>query len=314
MIWLLLIICLLLCFVLSGTESALLTVNRVRVRHAAEEGNKKAADLVLLLERRDELLQTVAAANHVCGIIAFSLAAISIVHHIGPWGWAITVLLSLPVFLIGLELVPKKLFRYYPFRSLLITLSVLKALHVLGKPWLALSRKLKPRALELLPLEADHEGLDSLAKSISGLKILPDASMHMLDKFTAFQKYSVEEAMMPLRNLTALPPDIPLSNLAGLSKELQHPWRAVLGDNGNLLGWLDITTLPARLPHDRLVRQYVRPITSIKSTEAALRCLQILRKRGEPLAVVIDDKQQTAGVVTEQALISKLLGIPSNGK
>lgn len=42
-----------------------------------------------------------------------------LIQSLGAWGYATGFLIALPVFLIGLEVVPKTLFRRYPFRMLL---------------------------------------------------------------------------------------------------------------------------------------------------------------------------------------------------
>ncbi|HSJ02052.1 MAG TPA: CNNM domain-containing protein, partial [Verrucomicrobium sp.] len=101
-------------FVLSGVESALLTISRVRTRHAAETGDKAAARLLLLLEHRVELLHVVTALNHSFTLLAFVITASRLILWIGPWGWLVTLLVATPVFLVALELLPKQLFHRYP--------------------------------------------------------------------------------------------------------------------------------------------------------------------------------------------------------
>ena len=62
MIFLLLIVALLFSFLLSGMESAVLSVSRVRVRHAAEEDDAAAARLLPMLADRESLLGAVTVA------------------------------------------------------------------------------------------------------------------------------------------------------------------------------------------------------------------------------------------------------------
>jgi Mg2+/Co2+ transporter CorB len=56
MLWLLIILCAILSFLLSGLESAVIAVSRVRVRHAASSGDGRAQGLLRLIEDRDALL------------------------------------------------------------------------------------------------------------------------------------------------------------------------------------------------------------------------------------------------------------------
>ncbi|TLD69925.1 DUF21 domain-containing protein [Phragmitibacter flavus] len=313
MIWLLLIFCIPLCFMLAGTESALLVVSRVRVRHAAEEGDKKAAKLSQLLQRRDELLHVVAATNHICGLLAFAAAALLTVRAVGPWGWAINLLITLPLFLIILEQIPKHLFAQKPFRSLRACTGLLTLMQHLALPWLALSSRLKSRALDLLPVEvSDNTGLDDLTKSIKTNQLLPPPCLQLIDHYADFQKSPVSRFMLPLRQLTAIPPELPLAQFISANKQQLRPWHIVLAENGNLLGWLDTTALPTNPQPDRMVRQYLRPLNHVRSTDTALHCLQYLRKRGEPLTAVHDENRHVVGVITQQSLLAAIFHRPAS--
>jgi Mg2+/Co2+ transporter CorB len=74
MTWLLLILCLALSFMLSGLESAVMAVSRVRVRHAASAGDRRARGLLPLLEDRDALIGCITVANHLTNLAAFLLS------------------------------------------------------------------------------------------------------------------------------------------------------------------------------------------------------------------------------------------------
>lgn len=317
MIWLLLPVFLVLAFLLSGMESALLTVSRVRTRHAADEGDKLAARLATLLEKRNEILHTVTVLNRAMGLGAFTLVAVALVHWLGMWGWAVALLAALPVFLIGLELVPKLLFRRYPFRLLRGFAPLLSFIHRASAPTLWLARLITPRQLTALP-EAEKVGLPDVARSVAGLGVLPEPTCALLHGLAEFHPLRARQVMLPLHQVTALPPDLPLSGAVSLSREPSHAWRVVLSADGGLQGWLDLTALPARPSRDRLVRQFMRPLLQLRESDAALRCLQALRKRGEPIAAVLDAKGEAIGVVIQrhlvQALMAQNLGTGSGKK
>jgi CBS-domain-containing membrane protein len=99
---------------------------------------------------------------------------------------------------------------------------------------------------------------------------------------------------------------MPLTSAVALNAQPQHPWRAVLAPDGRLLGWLDMLALPAKPSADKLVRQFMRPLLQIRATDRALRCLQSLRKRAEPVAAVLDAKGDAVGVLTQQDLVASI--------
>jgi Mg2+/Co2+ transporter CorB len=111
MMILFLVVFLLLSFALSGLESAILAVSRVRVRHAAGEGDRRAASILPLVEDRDALLGAITVANHVTNLSAFVILTWKIVRVSDAWGYFISVVVALPIFLVGLEILPQKLFR-----------------------------------------------------------------------------------------------------------------------------------------------------------------------------------------------------------
>ncbi len=308
MIWLLFAFCIFLSFMLSGMECALFTVSRVRARHAAGEGDKSARRLDALLEHRNHLLHTITAINHFATLIAFAIATFFILRWIGPWGWLVALLLTLPVFIIILELVPKILFQRYPFRLLCRLATPLTILHFMTKPWLWIIDRFKQKKAGSDEGDEMTDDIHTLVKTMQKLEVLPESISRQIEALAHFQKLQTPALMIPLSRLTALPPDMPLVSVLQLNKELQHPWRAVMGTDGALLGWLDLTALPAKPMADKLARQFMRPLSQVQASDTPLRCLQALRKRGEPVAEVRNDKKQAVGVIDQQVLINALLG------
>lgn len=308
MIWLLFGFCLFLSFMLSGMECALFTVSRVRARHAAGEGDKSARRLDALLEYRNNLLHTITAINHFTTLVAFAIATYFLLQWIGPWGWPVALLLGLPVFIMGLELVPKILFQRYPFRLLCRLATPLTLLHNLTKPWLWVVDRFKHQSVNGDPADEVTDDIHTLVKTMQKLEVLPESISILIEQLARFQKLQVSGLMIPLSRLTALPPDMPLASVIQLNREVHHPWRAVMGTDGALLGWLDVTALPAKPMADKLVRQFMRPLGQVQLLDPPLRCLQTLRKRGEPIAEVRDANKQVVGVIAQQALVQALIG------
>lgn len=313
MIWLALACSLLMSFLLSGIESAVLTVSRVRARHAADEGDKRAARLLRLLEDRDALLGAVVVANHVFNLAAFSILAWQIVLALGPSGFTVAFLVALPVFLIGLEVLPKTLFRRYPFRILRVLLPVVSAIGLFRAPFKTI-RRLQPDADADLDESATERRADlkTLCANLAAQKILRPAAASLIGRVLDFQRHRASALMVPLSKLTAVPPDIPVSQAVHLASENGFAALPVLGESGGFTGVLEIASLPSAIPQDRLVRQQMRPLDEVLATDSALRVLQRLRKRGRLIALVKEpETQRAAGIVTEEDLLKPLLGGPS---
>lgn len=311
MTWLLLILCLALSFALSGLESAILAVSRVRVRHAASEGDQRARGLLPLLEDRDALIGCITVANHLTNLTAFILVALPMIHSASMWRSAIGFTLALPVFLIGLEVMPKKLFRRYPFRSLR---SVSPLVHLVG-----LARPLF-RAFAIARSSADlaeapseqrqtrgRDDLKALAAELMEQHQLSLTATHLIERVLDYKKLRTADVMQPLARSIALAADIPLSTALIVAREQNSTLLPVLGEKGDFIGVLDTATLPAVLPPDRTVGQHMRTVDLVQGNQSALMTLQRLRKQGRRLAVVVDTAQQPLGLVTEEGLLAPLM-------
>ncbi|WP_075087164.1 CNNM domain-containing protein [Verrucomicrobium spinosum] len=244
MIAFVIVISIVLAFILSGVESALLTISRVRVRHSAEAGDKSAARLLVLLEHRVELLHTVTALNHCFTLLAYLLSVRELVRHLDGWGWLAAVVVLTPLFLVLLELLPKQLFYRYPLGVLRLLTKPLKLLLTIARPWLSLGNLFQSRVLNDVPEEGDQRSMASLAKTVESLCVLRPLVGSMLHKAGRLQEVCAQDAMMPLKQVTALFPEMAVTSALVLCREQNHSWRPVMGTNGALLGWLDVAALP----------------------------------------------------------------------
>lgn len=308
MITLLLIIALILSFLLSGLESAVLSVSRVRVRHAADE-DPRAAQLLPLLNDREGLLGSVTVANHVMNVTAFGIIIWQLVKEMGSVGYLVGFLLALPVFIIGLEVLPKTLFRRYPFRALRRLLPLLRFAAFFRRPFNAAMNSLPAPLHDETPENGgtSRDDLKRLLSTMAAEKLLPEPAAHLMQRVLAFRRHTATSLMVPLAQVVAVSPDTPAGVAAQIACQNGFSALPVLGEQGGYIGVFHATTLPPRLPEDRLVRQHMRPLEEVEGAQSALNVLQRLRRRGASLALVKDSHHLPAGLVTEEDLIKPLL-------
>ena len=308
MITLLLIIALALSFLLSGMESAVLSVSRVRVRHAADE-DPRAAQLLPLLNDREGLLGSVTVANHVVNVTAFGIIIWQLVKEMGNLGYLVGFVLALPVFIIGLEVLPKTLFRRYPFRALRRLLPLLRIAALFRRPFKAAMNSL-PAALHDEAPENGGTSRDDLKRLLTTMaeeKLLAEPAAHLMQRVLGFRRHTAASVMVPLAQVVAVGPDTPASIAMQVACQNGFSALPVLGEQGGYIGVFYAVNLPAHVPADRLVRQHMRPLEEVDGSHSALNVLQRLRRRGTSLALVKDSQQLPAGLVTEEDLIKPLL-------
>lgn len=307
MTWVLLLaVALALSFALSGLESAVIAVSRVRVRHAAGEGDRRAGQLLPLVEDRDALLGAITVTNHITNLMAFVIIAWKLVRVSGPWGYFIAFALSLPVFLILLEVLPKKLFRRYPYRSLR-TLAPLVFTVGLVRP---LFRTLNKQA-EAASIPDHSEGREDLvnqADLLSRQGQLSAGAARLIRKTLGYRKLRTSSVMKPLTRSIALASDLPLKTALIMAREHAATTLPVLGDGGRFVGVLDLASLPDKAPPDRLVRHHMRTLDTVHADDSALLTLQRMRKRARSLVLVLDAANEPVGLASEEDLLQHLMG------
>ena len=93
----------------SATETAFSSVNKIRLKNLASNGNKKAARALKMIENYDELLSTILVGNNIANILSSSLATVLFTRLIGNSGVTIaTIVMTVLVLLFG-EISPKSI-------------------------------------------------------------------------------------------------------------------------------------------------------------------------------------------------------------
>lgn len=317
MTWVLILFCFIVSFLLSGLESAVAAVSRVRVRHAASGGDARAASLLPLLEDREALLGCITVSNHIVNLTGFLLVALPLIDHASVMQVAVTFVLALPVFLIGLEVMPKKLFRRFPYRSIRKIAPLLHFVGIARPLFRAFTRHdtpAHPGTDEAMPapspdaLPSTSRGdLKELASGLAAEQQLSNPAARLISRVLDYKKRSTGDVMQPLNRSFALSAELPISTALIIAREQRTRVLPVLGEDGSFIGVLDSTSLPISLPQDHLVRHHMRTIDTVQSTDPAMRTLQRLRKQGRRLAVVTDSQARPIGLITEDHLLSPLM-------
>lgn len=311
MIIALLVLCLITAFYLSGLESALMMVNRVHVRYHAEEGDERAAKLYVLLRARNDLFHAATSLCHIFSLASFGLAALVLIHHVGDWGWAIAILLALPIFLLGFELIPKLLFKRHAYSILKRSLTPLSVLKIFSKPLLWSAHRVWPKLVNT-PVEAPStSGVEPLVDLICDQKVIRAETRVFLDNYNHLHSLKVEDVMIPLNRLNALPLEFSLVNALVMARQEEHHWRVTIDAKGDLVGWLNILDLPVTIDPEAKVKDFLKPFLLCKKDNMVMDLLKLLRSKAEPIAGIQDENGELLGIISADEIQHSLLQLPS---
>ena len=139
---LIILCCWIVSFFFNGIESGLLSIDPVRLRQNVKRRVPAALKLNRLLKHPERLLATVLLVTNAADIVALLLLTSQLVRWYGYAGFFFALLIALPVYLFLLSVLPKALFRRFPFRALARLAGVLEFTSILFSPLLELGARL----------------------------------------------------------------------------------------------------------------------------------------------------------------------------
>ncbi len=313
-IWILILLSLLASFLFSGIESAILSVSRVRLRHLAKE-TTRGEKLAQVLDDRQRILVPVLLLTATVNLAAFALITKVTVDALGPWGYLVAFAISLPVYVFWVELLPKSIFKRFPYRLLSLNLPVLRFIDfTAGNLLRALSwipRHSSAGGQEIIPERSPFLGSREEFKSLTRVferegRLNPEET-RMIRSVLDFHAVRVSDVMIPLSKVTAIPLDMPVSTVMTLAKETDLDQFPVLSAEGEVVGLLDIRAFLRAPTENARVINYVRHIVMVRPEEYGLQVTARMRRAGILLAVVNSPKGRPLGIVSAEDLIQRMI-------
>ncbi len=147
----------------SGSETAMMALNRYRLKHLANEGHRGAKLASRLLERPDRLLSVILIGNNLVNFSAASLATLIALELFGENGVAVAPVVCTMVFLIFAEVAPKTISAAYPEKIALASSFILRPLMWVMFPLVWLVNGFANAMLRLIGIRGENISDDDLS-------------------------------------------------------------------------------------------------------------------------------------------------------
>ena len=291
MILLFIAVCLLVSFVFSGIEAGIFSVNRVRLAHQAKQRDPAALKLERLISRPDRLLVTVLIVTNFANISALILVTQHLVATYGANGYWIALGIYLPVFLLGLELIPKSLFRRFPYRALAalaeplrIANLLLAPMHIVGE---AIQRLMggKDTAMQQR-LYLAREDFKYFAEEGERSGSLTKVESELISNVVDFRGETAKDVMVPLDPARMIAASAPISELLLRSADMHQDRWLVRDEKDTIIGVVSAFDVLMAGRRDVQVSAYTRRVVTVNSNEPAHSVLTKLRAARTTVAVV----------------------------
>ncbi|HEY2801634.1 MAG TPA: CNNM domain-containing protein [Chthoniobacterales bacterium] len=308
--WVIIFCCWVVSFVYAGIEAGLLSLDQVRLRHQVKLRNRSAMLLDRLLKKPERLLVTILLVTNLADITGLLLLTRRLVRSLGGWGYPIALLLAGPIYLFMLGVLPKSLFRRFPYRALAglaglleftsrVFWPVLELGALFGRLWLR-KRTATPRMF------AAREDLKQLTVESELQGALTSAERAMIHNIVDFRTVKVADVMQPLRKVIAVKPDASVAELLQLSAKTGVD-RVPIISKGVALGLVNVFDVLLDSRPRRALRDYSRRLVTAAENESAYRIIRRLRAARLTLAAVVDRRRKLTGIVTVEDLVRRLV-------
>jgi len=314
----LLIVLLLLSAFFSGSETALVSLNRYQLRHKARQGHRGARLAETLLQRPDRLIGLILLGNNLVNFSAASLVAIIALEMGGEPAVALGTLALTLVVLIFSEAAPKTLAAMHPerlaFPAAMIYYPLLKILY----PIVWLTNVASNGVLFLLGVRSSDSELQPLTREELRTVVheaggrISSRYQQMLLSILDLEKVSVDDVMVPHNEIIGIDLDDEIEEIEAIISKSEHTRLPVYEDNiDNIVGILHLRRLAnlAPLSFDKTsLRELLdEPYFVPEGTPLSKQLVQFQRRR-ERVALVVDEYGDIQGIVTLEDILEEIVG------
>jgi len=305
--------CWVISFLFNGIEAGLMSIDPVRLRHHAKLGRPEAVRLDRLLKTPERLLVTVLLVTNFADIVGLLLLTRYFISRFGAAGFVLTLVVALPVYLFVLGVLPKSLFRRFPFRALAPLSRLLQVTTALLSPLLAigeiLGRLFLPsRAKRSGRLFAGRDELKQITAESEREGSITSTERAMIHNVVDFQNVTARDVMKPLSKIESLRPDSTIDDALNLNRSTGFDRLPVIGKTGDAVGLVNVfDILLDKENKPKPLASYLRRMVTVQESEPASRAIQRLRAARLGLAAVVDQKRNLIGFVSSEDLIARVV-------
>jgi putative hemolysin len=301
-------------FFFAGIEAGLLSIDPVRLRHHVKQRKPSALRLDRLTRRPERLLITVLLVTNMADILGLLLLTKLLVAAFGYAGFFGSILIALPIYLFVLAVLPKSLFRRFPFRALAALGGVLEFISIVLWPILEIGERLgrlliPRRASERARLFIAREELKQIAVQGEREGSLTSTERAMIHNVVDFRNVKASDVMVPLEKAVTVRPDTPIDKILKLSATAGVDRLPVISSEGQAVGIVNVLDILLDQTRHESLASYTRRIVTANDNEPAYRIIQRLRAARLGLAAVLDSQRQLIGIVTGEDIIKRLVQI-----
>lgn len=298
----------------SATETAFTSLNKIRIKNLANDGNKKAKEVHDLSEKYDTLLSTILVGNNIVNIAVSAIATVLFLEVNPVYGATIATAVVTVIVLVFGEISPKSLAKEHPETFAMFSAPFLKLLMWILAPinwlfscWKKLLAKLFHTA-ETKPITEDE--LLTIVEEAETEGGIDEEQSELIQNAIEFNELEAWDVLTPRVDVKAIEIDETQENIEALFRETGFSRLPVYEDDlDSILGVLNQKDFHNYIKGtDTPVSEYVKPVIFVAGSMKIAQLLKKLQTVKTHIAIIVDEYGGTSGLVTMEDIIEELVG------
>ncbi len=303
----------------SGSETALLSINRYRLKHLKNRGSAGAARASKLLERPDRLIGIILLGNNFVNILATAIATVIAIRLWGENGvWIATLILTVVVLLFA-EVTPKTVAALHPEKFAFPASYILGPLLTLIYPVVWLINVVANTLLKVIGIRAEEGSNHLLSRDelrtvvVEAGKNISRSHQKMLLNIFDLETASVEEIIVPRNEIVGINMEDPWDDITQQILDSPHTRLPVYsGSIDNTIGILHLRNfLALQKQHDVAkedIYAIIRDVYYIPEATPLNTQLLNFQKERRRIGMVVDEYGDIQGLATIDDILEEIVG------
>lgn len=309
-----LVICVLLSGFFSASETAYSSASEIRLKALEQEGSKRAARALNIIDDYDALLSTILIGNNIVNIGASAIATMLFVRALGDIGATWSTIVMTAVILVFSEVTPKSIAKEMPEQFSMSVAPAVKALMLLFYPFNKLFGWWKNLIAKVFGVKAteevtEGEFLTMVEEAESGGGIEREDT-ELIHSVLEFNDIEVADIFTPRVDIVAVPLRAQKEEVERIFMENDVSRLPVYDEDiDDIVGVLHMRDFYEKVfAEDRRLADVITEPIFVPPSMKISRALTLLQKKHSHLAVVSDEFGGTDGIITMEDILEELVG------
>jgi putative hemolysin len=299
----------------SSSETALTTVNRIRLQALADEGDKRAKRTLKVIERRSKMLSTILVGNNIVNISASALSTTIVVRMFGDMAVGIaTGILTVLILIFG-EITPKTSAAANAEKLSLRVAPVISFLMTVLTPVILIVDTLSGAILKLMGIDADQREtmteneLRTLVDVSQEDGVIENDERDMINNVVDLSDTYAKEIMIPRIDMTMASIDSTYENLIEIFRRHRFTRVPVYeGKQEDVVGILNMKDLLLTNPEDFSLKLVMRKPYFTYEMKNISDLLDEMRINSLSLVIVLNEYGDASGMITLEDVLEEIVG------